>query len=95
MTYTKEEIERKVNSCLQILRERDKYLLDNNLNERTITHKLATYLQEEFPDLNVDCEYNRLENIVKTLRLPRDRVNWDDTEAKTVFPDIIIHKRGT
>jgi len=62
MTYIKNEIERKVKSCLQILREQDKYLLDNDLNERTITHKLATYLQEEFQEFNVDCEYNRLEH---------------------------------
>ena len=94
MTYSKEEIEIKVNVALQKLKVQDKYLLDKNLNERTITHKLAEYLQQEFQDLNVDCEYNRFKDLVKKLKLPKDKINWDDTEAKTVFPDIIIHKRG-
>lgn len=94
-TYTIDEIKEKVKYCLLKLKRRDKYLLEKDLNERTITHKLATYLQEQFQELNVDCEYNRFEDLVKKLNLPKDKVNWDDTEAKTVFPDIIIHKRGT
>lgn len=67
------------------------------LNERTIMHKLAEYLQQEFKDWNVDCEYNRdYEKYIK--KIPR----WNDEcckkpkiddEAKTVFPDIIIHHR--
>ena len=51
-------------------------------------------MQQKFPTFNVDCEYNRFEKIEKKLDLPKDKINWDDTEAKTVFPDIIIHRRG-
>jgi hypothetical protein len=29
------------------------------------------------------------------VQLPKDTINWDDTEAKTAFPDIIVHKRNT
>jgi hypothetical protein len=51
-------------------------------------------LQAEFPKLRVDCEYNRHGNEIKRLRVPRDDIDWDDTEAKTVFPDIVVHERG-
>ncbi len=104
MSFTKDKIEGIIKVCLQKLRKQDKYLLDKDVNERTITHKLAEYLQQHFPEFNVDCEYNRFEHnriddLVKRLELPRDKVNWDkvnwdDTEAKTVFPDILVHKRG-
>jgi hypothetical protein len=66
-TYTIDEIKEKVKYCLLKLKRRDKYLLEKDLNERTITHKLATYLQEQFQELNVDCEYNRFEDLVKIL----------------------------
>ena len=95
MSFRKDDIERIIRSCLQKLRKQDKYLLDKKVNERTITHKLAEYLQEQFLEFNVDCEYNRFDEIPKKLELPTDKVNWNDTEAKTVFPDIIVHKRGT
>ena len=99
-TFTKDEFERIIKCCLQKLRRLDKYLLDINVNERTITHKLAQYLEEYIPEFDVDCEYNRFEHddtdgIVKRLDLPKDNINWDDTDAKIIFPDIIVHKRGT
>ncbi|KKL55945.1 hypothetical protein LCGC14_2250330 [marine sediment metagenome] len=94
MSFTKDELERIVKSSLKKLRKLDKKLLDINVNERTITHKLAEYLQQNFPEFNVDCEYNRFEDLVKRLEFPKDKINGEDTEAKSVFPDIIIHKRG-
>ncbi len=60
--FTNDEIKRIVNCSLQKLRRLDNYLLDIMVNERTITHKLAEYLQEHIPEYNVDCEYNRFEN---------------------------------
>lgn len=45
--------------------ERDSILLENDVHEQTITHKLGCYLEREirsynfFDDLSVDCEYNR------------------------------------
>jgi hypothetical protein len=100
MSYTKDELERIVKFCLKKLRSLDKKLLEIKVNERTITHKLAVYLQQSFPEFNVDCEYNRdecneFDDLVKKLELPTNNVSWDDTEAKTVFPDIIVHNRGT
>ena len=71
-------------------------LFDVGINERSITHKFAEYLQQEFPDYNVDCEYNRHGFDKKILEIPKNEYpSWDDKEAKTVYPDIVIHKRKT
>lgn len=85
----------KLNNSLKKLRKKDEFLLEIDTNERSITHKLACYLQQEFLDKDVDVEYNRYQNLVKKIPLPKNSVNQQDTEAKTVFPDIIIHKRGS
>lgn len=81
--------------------ENDKYLLTVEANERSMTHKFAEYLQSQIDESwNVDCEYNRdgsdpkkideIDSVISSNGIPTTR----DTEAKTVFPDIIIHKRG-
>lgn len=95
MTYNFEEIKKSLKKAINKLKNNDSFLLQIDSNERTISHKLAEYLQQEFQDWNVDCEYNRKLESFKRLELPKDKINWDDTEAKTVFPDIIIHKRNT
>jgi hypothetical protein len=46
----------------------DFYLLHVKANERSITHKLAEYLQIEFPEYHVDCEYNK--NKIKEKTVP-------------------------
>ncbi len=89
-----EEVRQKVQRALNRLRESDCFLIQANTNERTISHKLAEYLQAEFLPLKVDCEYNRHGEEIKRLEVPRDNINWDDTEARTVFPDIVVHERG-
>ncbi len=109
-TFTEEEIENIVNCCLKKLRRLDKYLLDKKVNERTITHKLAEYLQQHFPEFNVDCEYNRYLHYRKRIRNERDRdrdrdisnfssdklakLIWENRDADTLYPDIIVHQRG-
>ena len=69
--------------------------MDIDANERSITHKLAEYLQDEFPVWNVDCEYNRRGDKVKRLVTNFASIDPMDTEAKTVFPDITVHRRQT
>ncbi len=56
---------RKVNRGLRALIKNDVYLLENNISERSITHKLAEYYQDIYPLWNVDCEFN------KNLELPK------------------------
>ncbi len=89
-----QEVRAALSAALEDFDARDRYLLENDLNERTISHRLAIYLQKRFPDWEVDCEYNRNRDITKSLDLPRDGISWEDTDAKTVSPDIIVHKRG-
>ena len=88
-------LNQKVDKALNQLKKNDNLLLKVNVNERTICHKLAEYLQKEFSKLSVDCEYNRHQEITKTLDVPKDLVDWNDIESKTVFPDIVVHKRKT
>ncbi|MHB1758467.1 MAG: hypothetical protein ACYCT9_13360 [Leptospirillum sp.] len=89
------EIERVVKKATDSLLADDGDLLRNDVNERSITHRLACYLQELFPEWNVDCEYNRLNIDTKKLLTYKKNVKSDDTEGTTVFPDIIVHKRGS
>jgi len=102
MICDEQKIQEKVSMSCELLQKHDAFLLENNLNERSITHKLAEYLQQQFHEYHVDCEYNRIKNenmdqqyITKILNLPIENLKSDDTEAKTVYPDIIVHKRGT
>jgi len=88
-----DEIESRVENVLKLFLEKEKFLLENNLNERTISHKLAEQLQKEFPDWDVDCEYNR--KFGKIKKLHPETIKSDDADAKTVYPDIIIHHRHT
>jgi hypothetical protein len=59
------------------------------------SHRLVNYLEPHFPGWNVDCEYNRNHDDKKQLDIHPRKLQSDDTQATTVFPDIIIHRRGT
>lgn len=74
----------------------DSYLLEVDANERSISHRLGLHLQSVFADWDVDCEYNR--DGVEPKRIGYLNIHPDDaedTEARTVFPDIVVHKRGS
>lgn len=96
-----DEIESPVKEAIDSLLADDGDLLRNDVNERSITHRLACYLQKLFPEWNVDCEYNRHHNKTKKLHdktkkrfeYQKEKVGIDDTKGITVFPDIIVHKR--
>ena len=74
---------------------KDLFLLEIDANERSITHRIAMYIQDEFPEWDVDCEYNRDEHKPKELNLPGGEPDSYDVDAQTVYPDIIVHKRGS
>lgn len=92
---TEAQVRRRVKSAYRLFVIRDRYLLEQDANERSLTHKLAEYLVPQFPHWDVDCEFNRDGKIPKSILNWRTSVSPDDTEARTVFPDIIVHKRGT
>lgn len=80
--------------------QKENFLLSEDLNERAMTHKLAEYIQKYFQDYNVDCEYNRMrdkdgkEYNTKKLNIKSKNINLTNIKQTTVYPDIIIHKRG-
>jgi hypothetical protein len=90
------EIRQKLDGAIQKFMEHDLELLSRDVNERSITHRLAMFLQDEFaPEWMVDCEFNRYGfDSKKVLDFYPHGTTTDDTEARTVFPDIIVHKRG-
>lgn len=57
--WRKENIKRTLKYCWSIFLKNDLCLLENDVSERAIVHKYAEYLQQEFTDWNVDCEYNK------------------------------------
>jgi hypothetical protein len=82
----------KVVTALAELYARENFLFEKDLGERTLTHRLAVYLERQFPDWNVDCDYDRLGE--RTLRLPRGSiVSTDDHLGKSIYPDIVVHQR--
>lgn len=89
------EIRDKVQKAFREFLKRDVHLLKVKANERSITHRFATYVQDQFPRFNVDCEYNRKEFEPKRLDSFRKSVSSDDVKGVTVFPDVIVHLRGT
>jgi hypothetical protein len=90
------DVKTSVQNALAKLLAQDSDLLQNDVNERSITHKLAEYLKSEFQDWHVDCEYNRNHDRVKRLKFAKGQaIEIDDTDGISVFPDIIIHRRQT
>ncbi len=72
--------------------KQDSFLLKNKVNERSVSHKLGEYLQQQFPDWNVDCEYNKKGDATKILD---GMAECRDSLTDLVYPDIIVHKRDT
>ena len=84
----------KLTRALDKLVRDDAYLLEIDANERSISHRLAVYLESEFTEWNIDCEYNRNIEDPKRLNIDSIRTDSTDTQGRTVFPDIIVHVRG-
>jgi hypothetical protein len=96
--------------ALKELIEKDFYLIQNDVSERAITHKLAMYLEPYFTDYSIDCEYNRNaedgERKTKTIKILVDEENIlidrfrrreleiDEIALFSTYPDIIVHHRG-
>jgi hypothetical protein len=82
----------KVVTALAEFYAREAFLFEKDLGERTLTHRLAVYLEKQFQGWEVDCDYSRLGD--RTLRLPKGTiVSTDDHLGKSIFPDIVVHQR--
>src|ERR1700761_7226886 len=90
------EVEAELEKVVRALAElyaRETHLLDKDLGERALTHRLAVHIEHQFSGWDVDCDYNRLG--ARRLRLPRGSiVSTDDDLGKSVFPDIVVHRRN-
>lgn len=99
-----------IHSSLRRLYENEAYLIIKDLSEPCISHQLAKYLENYFKYYNVDCEYNGavdqplgrkkitlLKNNLELFGLLKEsEIETGELVVKrNVFPDIIIHTRGT
>ena len=91
--YLDKEIKQRLIIAIDILFKHDRFLLEHEIHERTIAHKLATYLQNILPDCDVDCEYN-LKGL-DTKELPGIQDCDEQRSTDRVLPDIIVHKRNS
>lgn len=93
------EIKSKLKVAISVFLNLHQTLLEIDVNERSITHKFAECLAPLFPGWDVDCEYNRVGSDPKRLysdlvSIKPEKVESDDTEGTTIYPDIIIHHRN-
>jgi hypothetical protein len=83
----------KVITALKEFYAREAFLFEHDLGERALTHRLAVHVERQFPDFEVDCDFDRLGP--RTLNLPRGSiVSTDDHLGKSVYPDIVVHQRN-
>ncbi|WP_024507543.1 hypothetical protein [Bradyrhizobium sp. ARR65] len=82
----------KLVAALEEFYAQEKFLLEKDAGERALTHRLAVYLERQYPAWQVDCDYNRLGE--RTLLLPHGTIiSTDDTLGKSIYPDIVVHQR--
>ncbi len=65
----------KVVTALAEFYAHETFLLERDLGERTLTHRLAVHLEKQFSGWTVDCDYNRLGERTK-LRALTDPHLW-------------------
>lgn len=104
---TSETVAEAILSAWKEFKEHDLSLLIDDVNERSISHRFAICLERVItpprwpPALQVDCEYNRdvtrpelpySKKLTFRSEMP-GKPTYEDAEAVTVFPDIIVHRR--
>ncbi len=100
-------VNQKLTKALQEVLSNDQHLLIHDINEPTISHRLAVYLEPKFSGFNVDCQYNGnvdadsgrkyiqiLKHMADQLHMLREGEEEQEFLYRCVFPDIIVHKRG-
>lgn len=80
-------IKKKIKKCLRQVYDEFPSLVEKyNICERSIMHRFAFYLQKEFKNFWVDCEFNK--------QFYKGIVSDKIIIGKRRFIDIVIHKRG-
>ncbi len=82
----------KVLTALRGFYAQEGFLFEKDLGERTVTHRFAVHLEQQFPGWTVDCNYDRLGE--RTLHLPHGTIiSTDDHLGKSIYPDVVVHQR--
>lgn len=68
-------------------------MLEEDVSEQAISNRLARKFELVSHGWNVDCEYNRDQGAIKTLKYALSENG--DIEGRNVAPDIIVHRRKT
>lgn len=85
---TRERVIQNITQSLDDFMKNDGYLIEHDVSERAITHKLAQAFEAVFRQhsgYDVDCDYNRCVGL--------DPIKRGNT-GRRVYPDIIVHRRG-
>ncbi|MBI9071401.1 MAG: hypothetical protein JEY94_07365 [Melioribacteraceae bacterium] len=90
MSYRIQLLIELVQQAIQMVYERQYYLIENKVHERSIVFWFGIYFNEiikksEFSEYNLDFEYNKNHSDPKRT----------DNFPQGTYPDIILHKRGT
>lgn len=95
---TLEQIKEKIKKCLRKLYTQDAVLFERNqskgLCERCLVFRFGLYLQKEFPNHFVDCDFNSASVNSRDVR-GKPITDTDGRTSTNRFVDIIIHKRTT
>lgn len=102
-----DEVASRLEAAVKRVISKDSDLFNFEVNERTVTQRLALYLEQAFEPfglgLKADCEYNRMwgesgegeYNLTKKYpQLSGIKPSVEDSDGVTVFPDVIVHLRG-
>lgn len=87
-----EEIQVAIKRAIEDLKKEDRPLDFSVVHERSTAHRLAVHLERNITGWDVDCEYDRDEDMRKRL----DGITGCDEQKKNnvIFPDIIVHRRN-
>ena len=85
--YKQTDVKRKVHQAMRCLMKNDRDLLSVDANERSLTHRLAVYLEQVFPNYHVGCEYNRNHELPKRLKTFQKTVPSNDLEGTSLDPN--------
>ena len=93
-----QQIATRLNRAIAMVMEGDSDVVANGRNERAVAHRLALYLQNEFPRWHVDCEFNRQGRNRERKKVEAKRPSLPPSRKGSKYalvdPDVNIHKRG-
>src|SRR6266566_1801101 len=97
-----ERVELAIQTAQDHLWKQDQSLLTLDAHERSICFRLAVYLVEQFPEFDVDCEYNRNHKDEQYQKRLHDQGFFEivghqprlgEEDGLIILPDIIVHIR--